>query len=293
MKKPNLITKFFAVGTSGPTIDGRTIKPKDIDDMAETYDPAEYTALINYEHFKFFGGLSNLGKVLALKTKTDAKGRRVLLAQLRPNSRLLQLNEDSQKLFTSMEIVPDFAKSGKAYLLGLAVTDSPASVGTEALCFSAHNDGPAPDKRFKDNYFTQNFETETFTMAKKDDKKDKNSSQDDDQNFNADPQTPASGDDKDGFLAKFKAIFEPSQAKNGDDFSALQTASLELAQKYADMAKTIETLEADNADLKKQFAAQAEEITKLTKLTATLEAAPEGDNPRPPASGESENLTDC
>jgi hypothetical protein len=41
-----------------------------------------------------------------------------------------------QKVYTSMEIQPNFANSGKAYLIGLAVTDDPASLGTEMLEFS-------------------------------------------------------------------------------------------------------------------------------------------------------------
>jgi hypothetical protein len=40
-----------------------------------------------------------------------------------------------QKVYTSMEIQPNFANSGKCYLVGLAVTDDPASLGTEYLEF--------------------------------------------------------------------------------------------------------------------------------------------------------------
>lgn len=40
-----------------------------------------------------------------------------------------------QKVYTSMEIRPNFANSGKCYLVGLAVTDDPASLGTEYLEF--------------------------------------------------------------------------------------------------------------------------------------------------------------
>ncbi|MFP3534503.1 GPO family capsid scaffolding protein, partial [Burkholderia sp. SIMBA_042] len=37
--------------------------------------------------------------------------------------------------FTSVEIQPNFADTGKPYLRGMAVTDDPASLGTEALHF--------------------------------------------------------------------------------------------------------------------------------------------------------------
>jgi len=59
-----------------------------------------------------------------------------LEAQLKPNDRLLQLNDQGQKLFSSIEITPNFAGSGKAYLTGLGVTDEPASLGTQELYFS-------------------------------------------------------------------------------------------------------------------------------------------------------------
>ncbi|WP_186791292.1 GPO family capsid scaffolding protein, partial [Salmonella enterica] len=48
----------------------------------------------------------------------------------------------------SMEIQPNFGNSGKCYLVGLAVTDDPASLGTEYLEFcrkAKHN----PLQRFK------------------------------------------------------------------------------------------------------------------------------------------------
>ena len=47
------------------------------------------------------------------------------------------MNKASQKIYTSMEIQPNFANTGKSYLVGLAVTDDPASLGTEMLEFSA------------------------------------------------------------------------------------------------------------------------------------------------------------
>jgi hypothetical protein len=47
------------------------------------------------------------------------------------------MNKAGQKLYTSIEISPNFAGTNKAYLVGLAVTDSPASLGTEMLAFAA------------------------------------------------------------------------------------------------------------------------------------------------------------
>lgn len=132
-----LVTDWKRVATSGKTVDGRTIDAQELRDMAETYDPALYTAVIWYEHIRYLG---SFGTVAALKAEDDADGKVALYAQLKPNDRLLQLNKDAQKLFTSVEIQPDFSDTGKAYLRGLAVTDEPASVGTQELHFSRRAD---------------------------------------------------------------------------------------------------------------------------------------------------------
>ncbi len=129
----SLVSDWNRVATSGKTADGRTIDAQDLRDMADGYDPATYTASIWYEHIRYIG---SLGTVAALKAEDVDGGKVALYAQLKPNDRLLQLNKDAQKLFTSVEIQPNFADTGKAYLYGLAVTDEPASLGTQELHFS-------------------------------------------------------------------------------------------------------------------------------------------------------------
>ena len=280
MTKPTLISKFFTIGTSGPTVDGREIDASDIDDMAATYDADLYTALINLEHFRFiFPGFS-LGKVVALKSEDAGDGKRKLLAQIEPTSTLLSMNEQKQKLFTSMEIAKNFAKTGKTYLMGLAVTDSPASIGVEALCFSAQNNGPADD-RFKNNLFTSNFETENFTMA---DNKDTPS------DVKGAPETEGDDAPKQNFAQKFADIFKPVKKASDENFSALQEASLTLAQKFTELEDRFSNIEESNTALVK---VNEEQRAEITKLTAALETTPEGNDSRPLATGESENQTDC
>jgi hypothetical protein len=82
--------------------------------------------------------------VLSLKTEDvelaiggDKKKLLGLYAEIDANDNLLAINKADQKLFTSCEIHPDFAGEGEAYLVGLAVTDQPASLGTEPLKFAA------------------------------------------------------------------------------------------------------------------------------------------------------------
>lgn len=130
--KTALFTDFLCVATSGATVDGRNIDAKDLKDMAESYNPDTYTALIWLEHYRYFG---NYGRVIELKTEEQGDVTK-LYAKLAPNAELLALNQQGQKIFTSIEITPNFAKTGKAYLSGLAITDSPASTGTTALMFN-------------------------------------------------------------------------------------------------------------------------------------------------------------
>lgn len=77
------------------------------------------------------------GDVVGLKTEENAEGKLQLLAQIDPTDDLIKLNKERQKIYTSIECDPNFADTGEAYLVGLAVTDNPASLGTEMLVFSA------------------------------------------------------------------------------------------------------------------------------------------------------------
>jgi len=131
------VTDWKRVATSGKTIDGRTIDAQDLRDMAANYDPATYTATIWYEHIRYFG---SMGTVVEVKVEEVAGDKVALFAKLQPNDRLLAMNKDGQKIFSSVEIQPNFADTGKAYLRGMAVTDEPASLGTEPLHFSRRAD---------------------------------------------------------------------------------------------------------------------------------------------------------
>lgn len=131
MNKSKLKTDFICIATSGYTVDGRQITAQELKEMAETYDPEHYTANLWLEHRRYF----SCGQVLELKAEEQANGETQLFAVIAPNQDLIDLNLAGQKLFTSVEIMPNFRNSGKAYLYGLGVTDSPASVGTTKLDF--------------------------------------------------------------------------------------------------------------------------------------------------------------
>lgn len=137
------VSKWFRIGVEGDTCDGRVISATDIQEMAETFDPRVYGCRINLEHLKGIlpeGPFSRYGDVVGLKSeKIDddsvLNGKLALFAKITPTDDLIAMNKKLQKVYTSMEIQPNFANSGKCYLVGLAVTDDPASLGTEYLEF--------------------------------------------------------------------------------------------------------------------------------------------------------------
>jgi hypothetical protein len=133
----SLVSYWKRVATSGRTADDREILPQELRDIAETYTPGRYTAVIWCDHDRWSG---SYGTVFALRLVEEGEdlepGQVALEAQLKPNDRLLSLNDQGQKLFTSIEITPNFAGTNQAYLTGLAVTDQPASLGTQELYFS-------------------------------------------------------------------------------------------------------------------------------------------------------------
>ncbi|KFA59060.1 Phage capsid scaffolding protein [Gilliamella apicola] len=143
-KSKKIKSKWFRVAVEGATTDGRKIQKEWIEQMAENYDRDVYGARINLEHIKGYSPDSQFkryGDVLALRAEEiktgPLAGKLALLAQIEPTDELIQLNKAKQKVYTSIEVNYEFADTGKAYLVGLAVTDDPASLGTEFLEFSA------------------------------------------------------------------------------------------------------------------------------------------------------------
>ncbi|MEJ2912744.1 GPO family capsid scaffolding protein [Pseudoalteromonas sp. C12FD-1] len=129
---------WVIAATEGATVDGRTISKEWINQMAASYSPDEYTALIWPEHFRSSWGPSegkNWGTVDEVKAAKQG-GKLRLFVKITANDYLLAANKDGQKLFMSIEPNPDYKSEGRCYLQGLAVTDSPASSGTSRLKFS-------------------------------------------------------------------------------------------------------------------------------------------------------------
>ncbi|MCX2834468.1 GPO family capsid scaffolding protein [Microbulbifer thermotolerans] len=288
-----LYTDWVKVATSGPTIDGRVISAQDITDMAESYDPAEYTANIWYEHIRIFG---NLGKVVDLKAEKDSKGRMCLFAKLAPSDELIYLNNNGQKLFTSIEIQPEFAGTGKAYLAGLAVTDSPASLGTTELQFSRRLQSP-------ENFFAEPVELTSLELEQtpgllgrlfehfgnSPDSKPKGDTPMDEKQFNALVGTLESmqtklGELENKFAQQNQADVDESAPVSKKEFQALVDKVSALDKKFAETDEGERTSE-DKTD----FSALSKQLEELTeKFNQALNTARPG-TPVPEGSGDAGN----
>lgn len=191
-------TRFFRVAVEGATTDGRTIERQWLADAAATYNRETYAARVNMEHIRGITAdkpFKSYGDVLSLKTEEveiELAGKKekklALFAELDVTDELVAINNDRQKLYTSIEISPNFANSGKAYLVGLAVTDSPASLGTEMLQFAASQGDKNPllaRKQDPANLFTAAIEAELVIE-----------------------EAPAANPDPTGVLASAKAFFD-------------------------------------------------------------------------------------
>lgn len=267
-------SKWFVVATEGATTDGRTINRTWIEQMAANYDPKKYGARINLEHIKWRYMWNDdphskcYGDVIGLKTEENAEGKLQLLAQIDPTDDLIKLNKDRQKIYTSIECDPNFADTGEAYLVGLAVTDNPASLGTEMLAFSAGaSANPLNNRKEKaENLFTAAIETE----LEFEDVKEKGLS----------------------VFAKIRALFADKE-KNDDERFADHQKSIELLAEQTQ--KTLEKLTALSADLAKresEFAELKAENKKILAQFAELEKQPAANyTPRPKVAGENAGNT--
>lgn len=270
-------SKFFRVFTEGDTTDGREIQRNWIEEIVEGYNTAKYGARVWLEHIRGIlpeSPFKAYGDVTAVKAEEVEDGKLALFAQISPTDDLLAMNKARQKIYTSVEIDPNFAKSGKCYLTGLAVTDSPASLGTEMLAFSAKSEhNPLASRKQKpDNLFTAAVET---TLEFEDDE----------------PQTS-------GLFSRVKALLGKANKATNAEFSEVHQAVEAIAQTAADT-------ETAQGQLQQQFASQQNTLTKFTteleQLTANfdelkqqLDKEPGHHSQRKPASGGDNSVkTDC
>lgn len=162
-------SKYFRVATEGATTDGRAIDRNTIVELARSFNPETYGARIWLEHIRgmvpdsVFKAYGDVVAVKAEEVDTDLGKRMALFAQIAPTPDLVAMTRQRQKIYTSLEINPKFADTGLPYLVGLGITDSPASLGTDVLSFAASKGNASPfaaRKQNPENLFSEAVEVE-------------------------------------------------------------------------------------------------------------------------------------
>jgi hypothetical protein len=150
-------SNWFRVAVEGATSDKRKIERTWLEQAAKNFSQNTYGARVWLEHFRSLlpdSPFKAYGDITAVKTEeVEIAGQKklALFAQIEPTPELVAMNKAKQKIYTSIEIDESFADSGEAYIVGLAVTDSPASLGTDVLAFSAQKPDASP---FKDRHYS-------------------------------------------------------------------------------------------------------------------------------------------
>jgi Phage capsid scaffolding protein (GPO) serine peptidase len=151
-----LTTDFIRAAVEGITADGREITAQQITEMATSYNQDIYNARIWPEHIRGImpdGLFKALGDVVAAKVEQikdgALDGKTALLLQIEPHPDLITMVRSGQKVHLSIEMHPKFPSTNGAYLMGLGVTDSPASLGTdrsESVFTDPHEYSEAPSE---------------------------------------------------------------------------------------------------------------------------------------------------
>ena len=134
------VEKRFRVAREGQTVDGRELTGQEIQQMGASYSLEKYGARINLEHFSGwspeppFNAYGDIVKVEAVQED----GKWVLYNTLSALPNFVAMNKKGQKIYPSIEFYRNFAGTGIAYQVGLGLTDTPASLGTEPIKFSAN-----------------------------------------------------------------------------------------------------------------------------------------------------------
>lgn len=273
------VSKWTRIALEGATTDGRKIEPNWITQMAASYDRNLYGARLNCEHIKSvlpdspFGAYGDVLELKAEKVEIGGKTKLALFARMEPNEALIALNKKRQKIYTSIEVDPEFADTKGAYLKGVAITDNPASLGTEALEFSAQHGTLAGRKSSPDTLFTAAEQIDELIFEEQDD-------------------TP-------GMFAalrgKVTELLGKNKEKEGTDaanFAALGTLIEDLATHGAQQAESFSAVKTAHEKLLADHTKLAGEFADLLKKLGDTQD--HSHKPRPPVTGgDGATLTDC
>ena len=274
-------SKFFRIAVEGGTTDGRVIERTWLEQIAQTFKRETYGARVWLEHLRSLlpdSPFKAYGDVLAVKTEEfeiNGQKRLALLAQIDATPELIGMNKARQKIYTSCEIDPNFADSGKAYLVGLAVTDSPASLGTEMLAFAAGAQANplAERKQRPENLFTEAVEVDLEIETE---------------------DKPFLGEQ---LFAKVKALLVGEKKDTDARFTDQAQAVEAVAQSQSELLKQYSALETRLGELDAKAKQNADALEAHKAEFSALETrlgSESGTKARPPAAGGDGTIkTDC
>ncbi|EOG8941018.1 GPO family capsid scaffolding protein [Klebsiella pneumoniae] len=260
--------KKFRVAVSGNTVDGREIQPQHLRDAAANYNLSVYAARVNIEHFlspypgSDFGAM---GDVTALSTEDITEGplagRTALYAEIDPSDRMVQMTDKGQKVYSSIELAPQFALNGKAYVVGLAMTDTPASLGTDRLKFAAQQRASVMafnNQQGEPPMFTEAIEAEVIELAAQ------------------------RSDDGVKWFSRVMSILGKGQETDDQRFSQVHQAVEAVAQSQSEQLDRFNTAEQERQQDKVTI---QKLTTDLAALRQQLEGTDGNFSQRPPANG--------
>ncbi|HBW9711606.1 GPO family capsid scaffolding protein [Klebsiella pneumoniae] len=260
--------KKFRVAVSGNTVDGREIQPQHLRDAAANYSQEVYGARVNIEHYlspypgSDFGAM---GDVAALSTEDITEGplagRTALYAEIEPSDRMVQMTNKGEKIYSSIELHPQFALNGKAYIVGLAMTDTPASLGTERLKFATQQRASVlafNNQQAEPPMFSEAIEAEVIELAAQ------------------------RSDEGAKWYSRVMGIISKGQKTDDQRFSQMHQVVEAVAQSQSDQLDRFSTIEQE----RQQDKAAIEKLTTdLAALRQQLEGTDGSYSQRPAAGG--------
>ncbi|MCA7001655.1 GPO family capsid scaffolding protein [Dickeya solani] len=281
------ISKPFIAAVEGVACDGRPIERIWITQMAKNFNRQVRGARVNLEHIKGYSPTSDFrayGDVVSANEVTvpdgPLKGKAALELVIDATPDLVALSKQRQKIYPSVEVHPSLPNTGEAYLMGLAMTDDPASLGVGILEFNAGCKGKGPldsRKSTPECLFTATTDDVGVVLEFEED-------------------VPA-GESGASFFSRIKELLTGNQQKfsqeNGEIRQAIEAVA-ESQRGVLDSISQFSAIKQENTTLKQQIGELSQSVTALK---AALEQQDGDFSRRPPTTGNSSQsdavLADC
>ncbi|WP_237386169.1 GPO family capsid scaffolding protein [Xenorhabdus sp. Sc-CR9] len=272
----------LTVCTEGMTLNGFAVSREQIQQMADSYNPSLYAARLNLEHVKslypdsLFRHYALVQSARAYEVESGPlQGKLALEVSVdldeKQDENLIKLNQSGQKIFSSIEFYGRFPATNSAYLTGVAVTDTPAAVGTELIKLSLQERGlPSRD----DRYLSASLETAIELMES--------------------TEQPPAADKSLGekFVLSVKKALGMHREHHSAELNTLREMVQLTAEKCGEALNQGQKLSA----LEAQIASQSEHITalknELSTLKSQLSQQDSSSSQRPQADGSTQMLAD-